>query len=36
LLIWDKWWKATILHEIGPRIVVVGVHWQMKRVEEKI
>ena len=34
LLIWDKWWKTTILHEIGPRILVVGVHWKIKCVEE--
>jgi hypothetical protein len=33
LWVWDKWWKATILHEIRPRIVVVMVHWQMKCVK---
>jgi hypothetical protein len=35
-VLFDKWWNVTILHEIGPRVTVVGVYWQIKCVKGKI
>jgi hypothetical protein len=35
LLILDAWRNATNSQVVGQKIIVVGVHWQMKCVEEK-